>query len=177
MMKNNISTAFNYTPIQLKFQLPFSKIIEISDPIYSFNQLLNKIDLSKYFVFNKYNIGRPRFDCVKLLKIILFAFMENGYASLRNIEKLCKTDIRFMWLLDGDSPPSFMTIANFMNEYLLDSIDNIFKDINSLIFSKNNVDLSHIYIDGTKLQANANKYSWVWKKSCLTNRNNVFKVR
>ncbi len=175
MMKNYISTVLDYTPIQLKFQLPFNKIIEVSDPIYSFNELLNKIDLSKYFVSNKYNAGRPRFDCVKLLKIILFAFMENGYASLRNIEKLCKTDIRFMWLLDGDAPPSFMTIANFMNDYLLDSIDNIFKDINSLIFSKDNVDLHHIYIDGTKLQANANKYSWVWKKSCLTNRNNIFK--
>ncbi len=89
-------------------------------------------------------MGRPRFDSEKMLKIILFAFMENGYSSLRNIEKLCKTDIRFMWLLDGDKAPSFMTIDNFMNEHLIDGIEEIFKDINEVIFENENVDLEHI---------------------------------
>ena len=37
-----------------------------------------------------------------------------------------------------------------------------------------NVDLNHVYIDGTKIEANANKYSWVWKKSCEKNRLKVF---
>ncbi len=119
-------------------------------------------------------MGRPRFDSEKMLKIILFAFMENGYSSLRNIEKLCKTDIRFMWLLDGDKSPSFMTVDNFMNEYLIDGIEEIFKDINAVIFENENVDLEHIYIDGTKIEANANKYTWVWKKSCIKNRNKTF---
>lgn len=44
--------------------------------------------------------------------------MENGYESLRKIEKLCKTDIRFMWLLQDEPPPSHMTIDNFMNNVL-----------------------------------------------------------
>ncbi|MBR3933110.1 MAG: transposase, partial [Clostridia bacterium] len=90
-----------------------------------------------------------------LLKVILFAFMERGYASVREIEKLCKTDIRFMWLLQENKAPSFMTI------------DNIFAEINQYIFSNENVDINHVYIDGTKIIANANKYSWVWKKSCI----------
>ena len=89
-----------YTPIQLKTPVDFEKIIEISDPIYTFNEIMEKIDLQKYFVGKGNKMGRPRFDCIKLFKIILFAFMENGYASLRNIKKLCKKDIRFIWLLD-----------------------------------------------------------------------------
>ncbi len=155
-------------------QLGFEEIIEISDPIYSFNEVMSQIDLRKYFAVKESKMGRPRFDSEKMLKIILFAFMENGYSSLRNIEKLCKTDIRFMWLLDGEKAPTFATVSNFMNEYLLDEIEEIFNDINRVIFENGKVDLEHVYIDGTKLEANANKYTWVWKKSCITNRNNVF---
>ncbi len=106
----------------MKFQVGFEKTIEISDPIYTFNEIMSQIDLRKYFAVKESKMGRPRFDCVKMLKIILFAFMENGYASLRNIEKLCKTDIRFMWLLDGTTAPTFVTVSNFMNEYLVDGI-------------------------------------------------------
>lgn len=113
----------------------------------------------KYLVAEGSKVGRPRIDSIKLLKIILFAFMEFGYASLHNIHKLCNTDIRFIWLLDGMSAPSHTTISNFINEFLIDSIENIFNDINSYIFKADKVDLNHIYIDGTKLEANANKYS------------------
>ena len=173
MLKQTI-TVQNCTPIQLKFQQGFEKIIEISDPIYSFNEIMDQIDLRKYFVNKESKIGRPRFDSIKMLKIILFAFTENGYSSLRNIEKLCKTDIRFLWLLDGDEAPTFMTVSNFMNDFLLEGIEEIFKDINAVIFKRENVDLKHIYIDGTKIEANANKYTWVWKKSCIKNRNKTF---
>ena len=52
--------------------------------------------------------------------------------------------------------------------------EQIFIDINGYIFEQDNVDLEHTYIDGTKIEANANKYTWVWKKSCITNRNKMF---
>ena len=164
----------NYTPIQMKFPVDLEKIIKISDPIYTFNEIMEQIDLQKYFVEEGNKMGRPKFDSVKLLKIILLAFRENGYPSVRNINKLCNTDIRFIWLLDGTPAPSHTTISNFINDQLTDNIENIFNDINSYIFKADNVDLDHDYIDGTKLEANANKYSWVWKKSCITNRNKVF---
>ena len=165
-MKTNINHGEYYTPIQMKFPVDLEKIIEISDPIYTFNEIMEQIDLYKYFAGKGNKTGRPRFDSVKLLKIILFAFMENGYASLRSIEKLCKTDIRFIWLLDDLKAPSYSTVSNFMNEMLIDSIEDIFNDINSYIFKEEGVDLNHVYIDGTKLEANANKYTWVWKKAC-----------
>lgn len=67
-----------------------------------------------------------------------------------------------------------MTIANFMNNVLCDSIENILSEINAYIFEKDYMDLEDVYIDGTKLNANANKYSWVWKKSSIKNRDNTF---
>ena len=133
------------------------------------------IDLQKYFVVEKeHETGRPRYDREKLLKIILFAFMEHGYCSVRFIEKLCETDIRFIWMLEEENAPSHMTISNFIHKELSGSIDQIFNDINSYIFAQQNVDTDHVYIDGTKIEANANKYTWVWKKNCINSRNKVF---
>ena len=165
----------NYTPKQLKLPLVIEKLINISDPVYTFCDVMDHIDLTPYFVEGKgYKTGRPRCDAEKLLKVILFAFMENGYCSLREIEKLCNNDIRFMYLLDDMKAPTFATFGNFIRNELTTTIENIFKDINAYIFKQEKVDLSHAYIDGTKIEANANKYTWVWKKSCITNRNKVF---
>ena len=75
----------------MRIQVDLEKIIENSDPIYTFNEIMEQIDLYKYFAEKGSKTGRPRFDSVKLLKIILFAFMENGYASVGNIEKLVKS--------------------------------------------------------------------------------------
>ncbi len=172
-MKKNITREYN-TPYQLKLPLEIEKIIEISDPVYTFCEVLNQIDLKRYLVIKENRIGRKRFDSETLLKVILFAFMEHGYVSVREIEKLCKTDIRFMWLLQDNDAPSFMTIDNFMNHCLSESIGDIFMEINKYIFEKEKVDLNHVYIDGTKLVANANKYSWVWKKSSIKNRKKTF---
>ena len=162
------------TSYQLRLPLEISLLIDIDDPIYSFCEVLDHIDLSSYIVEKGCNMGRPRCDSVKLLKIILFAFMEGGYEALRKLTKLCKTDIRYMWLLDGMPAPSHTTFGNFIKYELSDKMETIFKDINAYIFEAEGVDLSHAYIDGTKIEANANKYTWVWKKSCNTNRKKVF---
>lgn len=78
--------------------------------------------------------GRKRYAPEILLKVILFSFMEHGYVSTGEIEKLCKTDIRFMYLLQEQPPPSHMTIDNFMNHCFAESTEDIFKQINEYIF-------------------------------------------
>ena len=90
--------------------------------------------------------------------------MTSGYCSLRELEDNCKVNIRFMYLMDHQTP-SYRTFGYFINEVLQDKIENIFNDINQAIFNEEHVDLQHIYIDGSKFEANANKYTWVWKKA------------
>ena len=167
-------TNGKYTTRQLKLPLDIDRIIEISDPVCSFSEIVDGIDFTSYFATEESKTGRPRYNPTIMLKVILFSFMENGYLSLRNIEKSCKTDIRYMWLLDGMAAPTYVTFGNFINNELLTSIEDIFLAINEVIFEKDKVDLDHTYIDGTKLEANANKYTWVWKKSCEKNRTKVF---
>ena len=169
------NTNGNYTTRQLKLPLEIEKLIDIADPVYTCCEVMDHIDLTPYFVEDKdYKTGRPRCDAQKLLKVILFAFMEHGISSLRDIEKLCRNDIRFLCLLDGMNAPSFATFGNFIRNELTASVEEIFKEINRYIFEKEQVDLEHTYIDGTKIEANANRYTWVWKKSCIRNRDKVF---
>ena len=157
----------NYTPIQLKLPVDMERMIKINDPVYSFSEVMAHIDLKKYFVEKEHETGRPRYDREKLLKIVLFAFMEFGYCSVRFIQKLCETDIRFLWILEEENAPCHMTISNFIRKELAGNLDAVFNDISSYMFSQLGVDMNHAYIDGTKIEANANKYTWVWKKSCI----------
>ena len=173
-MRLTQNTIGNYTTRQLKLPLEIEKLIDIADPVYTFCEVMDHIDLFRYFVEKDYRTGRPRCDAQKLLKVILFAFMEHGISSLREIEKLCRTDIRYMYLLDDMKAPSFATFGNLIRNELTTSIEQIFADINSYIFQAEHVDLNHAYIDGTKIEANANRYTWVWKKSCIRNRDKVF---
>ena len=166
-------TTTNIKPKQLKLPLDIETLIPVSDIVYSFCEIVDSIDLSQYVATKESNTGRPKYDQIKLLKAVLFSFMENGYLSLRKIEKSCKTDIRYMYLLDGMKVPTYVSIGSFINS-LKSSIQDIFLDINKEIFKRDSVDLNHTYIDGTKIEANPNKYTWVWKKSCTKNRDKTF---
>ena len=132
------------------------------------------IDLSKYLKnIPEYITGRNRYNPVDMLKTVLFAFADNGYCSLRKLEDNCKVNIRYMYLMNWKTP-SYRTFGYFVNEVLAESIEAIFQDVNLAIFTQEKVDLSHLYIDGTKLEANANKYSWVWKKATEKSRYRLF---
>ena len=92
-----INTAMYSTPIQLKLPVDMERIIKITDPVYSFSEVMAHIDLNRYFATEDRRTGRPTYDRETLLKIVLFAFMEFGYCSVRQIRALCETDIRFIW--------------------------------------------------------------------------------
>ena len=133
-MRLTKDTNDNYTTRQLKLPLEIEKLIDVADPVYTFCEVMDHIDLTPYFVDDKdYKTGRPRCDAEKLLKVILFAFMEHGISSLRDIEKLCRNDIRYIYLLDDMKAPSFATFGNFIRNELTSSIEQIFNDINEYI--------------------------------------------
>lgn len=166
-----------YTPIQLKLPIVFDETIKVDDPVYTFDKVMKGVNLENYLVSSKKDRrGRTGYNPITMLKVVLFAFQLKGYASTREIEDMCYNDIRFRWLLQYEKDfPTHMTISNFINKYLKKNIEDIFIEINKSIINSCNVDTDHLYIDGTKFEANANKYTWVWKKACITNRDNLFK--
>ena len=156
---NYCNSKQGYLPLFL------SDCLDLLDPVLTFDRLMGGIDLNKYLTdIPEYTTGRLRYNPVNMLKTVLFGFMTSGYCSLRELEDNCKVNIRFMYLMDYQTP-SYRTFGYFINEILQDKIENIFNDINHAIFNDEHVDLQHLYIDGSKFEANANKYTWVWKKA------------
>ena len=151
-----------------------SDFLDICDPVLSFDQFMEGINLTKYLnCLPEYETGRIRYNPIHMLKTVLFGFMTQGYMLLRELEDSCKVNLRFMYLMDNEHP-TYRTFGYFINEVLANSIEEIFYDINQKIFASEQVDLNHIYIDGSKFEANANKYSWVWKKATEKSRYRLF---
>ena len=171
-MLNKITTYYNSK--QGILPIFISDFLDICDPVLSFDKFMEGINLNKYLKkIPEHDTGRIRYNPVNMLKTVLFGFMSQGYISLRELEDNCKVNIRFMYLMDNKKP-SYRTFGYFINEILEESIEDIFNDINNAIFELENVDLNHIYIDGSKFEANANKYSWVWKKSTEKSRYRLY---
>ncbi len=152
-----------------------SDCLDLLDPVFTFDRFMEGINVKKYLKnVPKHRTGRLRYDPVSMLKTVLFGFMTSGYCSLRELEDNCKVNLRFMYLMDWETP-SYRTFGYFINEVLNDSVEEIFADINRKIFEEEQVDLQHLYIDGSKFEANANKYSWVWKKATEKSRYRLYK--
>ena len=161
-------------PKQAVLPILIQDYLDICDPVLTFDRFMGEIDLEKYLKeIPKHEVGRLRYNPVSMLKTILFGFMTNGYVSLRELEDSCKVNLRFMYLMDHEVP-SYRTFGYFINEILSDSIEKLFCDINQKIFEKEHTDLQHLYIDSSKFEANANKYSWVWKKATEKSRYRLF---
>lgn len=173
-MKKTNNTTANYTAEQGRFPLFLSKKLNIFDPAVIINDLVEKENLGKYLKNKRtYGSGRIGYNSVDLLKVVLLGFMEYGCVSLRWLEEQCKVNIRYMYLMNYETP-SYKTFGNFINNELSDSIEHIFLDILGYINKTEGIDLNHLYIDGTKMQANANKYTWVWKKATEKSRYKLF---
>lgn len=169
----NLPTHYS-TPKQGILPLFFSDYLDICDPVFTFDELMEEVNLEQYLKnIPEHETGRIRYNPVNMLKTVLFGFMSSGYISLRELEDNCKVNIRYMYLMDHQKP-SYRTFGYFINEVLGDQIETIFNDINKVIFEKEGVDLNHLYIDGSKFEANANKYSWVWKKATEKSRYRLF---
>ena len=105
--------------------------------------------------------GRPGYNVYNMLAGILYSFAFNK-ASLRNIEDLCLYDLRVIYIMENETP-TYKTIGNFINEYIIPNRDKIFSLITKAIFEECNLKMDKGYIDGSKFEADANKYKFVWK--------------
>ena len=107
---------------------------------------------------------RPATNPVTLLKILVYAIMQ-GIFSSRAIASACRRDINFIWLLNGEKASNHSEIARFRSKRLTECGDILFYQLVNKLYELGEIKYEHLFVDGTKIEANANKYSFVWKKS------------
>ena len=141
---------------------------EIADnaPVRMVNAIVESLDLSSFKKLYRER-GRCAYHPKMMLKVIIYAYMNNVY-SCRKIEQLLHRDIHYMWLADQDRP-DFVTINRFRNR-VKEEINNIFTQIVLLLAGRGLVTPDVEYIDGTKIESKANKYTFVWRKTVERNR-------
>ena len=171
---NTINTTTYCNVKQGRLPVFLADYLDICDPVLAFDKLMEEIKVEQYLKAEPYNrMGRPGYNRVNMLKTILFGFMETGYASLRELEDRCKVNIRYMYLMDHEIP-CYRSFSYFIREELTDTVEDIFRAILGQIQRTEGLDLDHLYIDGSKFEANANKYSWVWKKATEKSRYRLY---
>ncbi len=111
--------------------------------------------------------GRCPYHPKMMLKVILYAYMNNIY-SCRRIEKAVRRDIHYIWLA-AQERPDFVTINRFRNR-VKKEINNIFTQVVLLLAERGFITLDVEYIDGTKIESKANKYTFVWRRTVESNR-------
>ena len=128
--------------------------------------MVDNLDLSSFHKLYK-ELGRSPYHPRMMLKAVLYAYMNNIY-SCRKIEKSLLRDIHFIWLA-GYEKPDYRTINRFRNR-VKDEINGIFTQIVLILASKGFISLDVEYIDGTKIESKANRYTFVWRKNVERNR-------
>jgi transposase len=147
---------------QLVLPINTEILIPKNDSVRLFNDICDDLDYGK--LYDSYaTLSRNHYSPKILFKIIVYAYMNQIYSS-RKIEKACRRDINFMWLLEGQKAPDHNTINRF-RQRLTSIIEDLFYQLISLLGEKEEIEFKNIFVDGTKLEANANKYTFVWKKS------------
>ena len=143
-------------------------MIPSDDPVRLLSAFVEGMDLSElYRTYDRIrkNQASPR----QMLKIMVYAAM-NGIFSSRDIETACRRDINFMFLLEGLPVPDHATIARFISLHLSSCSKDILAEVTASLLSMGEISGKTVFIDGTKIEANANKYTFVWKKAVTRNQ-------
>ncbi|WP_240839461.1 IS1182 family transposase [Acidaminobacter sp. JC074] len=151
-----------YGQIEFNFKLLELKLPD-SDPVYTLLEVLKKLDFKKLFD-NYSRLGRSGYNPVMLYAVVLYANMR-GIRAIDRIVELCTRDLGFITITDGETP-SRTTFYNFLNDKLTTNVlDDLHYQFIRLLKDENLVSLKALYIDGTKIEANSNRYTFVWRGS------------
>jgi transposase len=137
-------------------------LIPKDDSVRLLSQILEELEYTK--LMKAYSPKRRNSAVIpkNLFKVMVYAYM-NDLFSTRKIEEACGRDINFIWLLQGEKAPDHNTIARFRTDRLTSIVEDLFNQFIKKLEELGEIEYKHIFIDGTKIEACANKYSFIWK--------------
>ena len=163
--------AYNQSQI-LAIPPTLEELIPQAHPVRVVNEVINKLNIEP--LLKAYHIrGSSSYHPQMLLKVLVYGYVTNAYSS-RKLAAACKESIYFMWL-SSMSYPDHNTINRFRGVRLKHSLRSVFEDVVKLLAEEGLLSIEEVNTDGTKIEANANKYTFVWKKSIGTNKEKMKK--
>ena len=138
-------------------------IIPSDEPVRLLNAVLEEMDYRRLTATYS-RIGRIEYSPRLLFKVVLYACCRGIYSS-REIERACRENVNFMYLLEGQKEPDHNTIARFRSQHLPEAVEDLLQQMVQLLVTHGEISFeeSAVFIDGTKIEANAGRYTFVWK--------------
>lgn len=165
-MAKAIFKSYNKGQVSL-FPASLDEKIPQNSPARVINQIVDNLNISKLLLTYKGG-GTSSYHPRMMLKVVLFSYLNNIY-SCRKIEQALVDRISFMWL-SGDQTPDHNTINRFRSSNLKDTIHEMFTQVVFILVDMGYLSLDVIYVDGTKMESRANRYTFVWRKSVEKNK-------
>ena len=148
----------------------YEEMVAENHPVRVVNEIIERIDIAELEGTYKGG-GTSSYHPRMLLKVVVYAYLRNMYSS-RKMEEALKENVHFMWL-SGGAKPDHNTINDFRGKRLKDHLKKIFNQVVVLLSEQGAISLKEIVLDGTKIEANANRYTFVWGKAIKTSRERI----
>src|SRR3989344_5035345 len=112
--------------------------------------------------------GTTSYHPKMLAKVIIYGYLIRVYSG-RQMAKLLKENVIFMWLA-GQNQPDFRTINRFRSIRFKAQVRSVFKEVLALCGKLELIQFENYFVDGTKIEANANRHKMVWKRKVQNNK-------
>ena len=139
----------------------YEELIEAGHLVRVVSAAIDKLDLRTLLAQYKGG-GTSSYHPQMLLKVLVYAYSQKIYSS-RKIAKALRENIHFMWI-SGEQRPDFRTINDFRGSRMKGVIDEVFAEVLEYLIEAGKVKLETYFVDGTKIEADANKHQVVWAK-------------
>ena len=156
VFKNQTGNTPELFPINIFDKIPDNHPVRLVDAV------VNSLDISDIIKLYKGG-GRSAYHPRMMIKVLFYSYLSNVY-SCRKIAKALNENIHFMYI-SGNSTPDFRTINDFRGKILKNHIQKLFAEVVKMLVEMGYVSLDVQYIDGTKIEAKSNRYTFVWKGS------------
>lgn len=148
----------------------YDDLVPRNHPVRVVNEVIDRIDIGALEAEYKGG-GTSSYHPRMLLKVVVYGYLRNIYSS-RKLEQAVNENVHFMWLAAG-AKPDHNTIADFRSKRLKDHLKKIFNQVVMLLAEEGTISLKEVVLDGTKIEANANRYTFVWGKAIKVSRERI----
>lgn len=151
-----------YEQNQLMIPMEWRTLIDEEDVVFVLNDLIDNMNIDK--LLETYSpLGSSSYSPKMMLKILMYGYIRKRYSS-RQIAEAVESDIKFIWLAAGNKPTRNV-INSFRKDKMKIIMEDVFVELLVVLEKKGYINTEEYFVDGTKIEANANKYTFVWKKA------------
>ena len=131
------------------------------DPVYTLKKVMEDLDFSGLLA-NCSDKGRTGYNPIMMYAVVTYANMR-GVRSVDRIVELCERDLAFIWLTHGQKPKRDAFYGFKGKKLTSEILDDLNYQFLLRLQKEGLVTLKELFIDGTKIEANANRYTFVWR--------------